>query len=1339
MMRKLLSFVCAMFFVIGAFNTVPVAISHNGVTAASSRACPGGWTINTAVTIGPGDTCTVSSNILIQNGGSLTVKKSTIKMNVASDGQYNITIQNGGQLHIIQNSTLTSNDGVHRSNLKAQAGSTIEIRDSDISFLGYLMPHIGLEIYTSNAVIHNNNFTNSFEGPYVQSASAQITYNRITGMDTNGIEASASSNSYIANNTVKTSGSRGIMIDQGGVNLKVYNNTLLNNYEGIHVKVNTVSTIQGNYVDQNNNSGRDIIVDQSDPIIDGNTLLRANSGIQYIGLCGGTAKNNFIQYGDGNQDVGIKVLQQSNPQIINNTIDHFWRGMQVYGLSNPVVEKNTITKATHAGIYFNNGQGIYRNNTITSATGDGINMISNSDAEFYDNWIHDNLNDGMHVDVSNVVIIHNNISKNPVTGLHLIGTSTADVRDNIFNHDGNGVVLGDTAVASLRNNDFYDNIGGGINIGGASHVDWTVDKPILAKNNDITLAGNLTIKATGSLELRNLYMRVASTSTNKYAVDASGPLFLNTSFLAAQTPANHFSLRTTSDLTVIDGGITYAGYTYAGLGQDAGVFINGGTGYFLRTYISYGFYGLIANGGTVTMEQCSIDNSAMDGIKAEGGATVIVSNSTMTLNTDKDLVLDGVSVIDMRNSTFNGNAVTLSDTNSKLHVSWFVGVKVVWPDLSGNPGDPVDGATVEVKQAGGTTIATRVTNVNGTIGPYLVLKEYTKMQAGKTDFSPYNISASISPVVVGYKIAPIQVSQIVTVMLGDLTPPLVNISAPLDSAVFNYLHIEIKGTASDAESGIKSVSVSTDDGGSWTPAIGTTNWNVTLFFGEGTFKIVAKACNLANGCSTTSVSNIYVDKTPPMITWTAPANNSLIRNKSIVVSGTTEALAQVDINGVQSLASTTGAFSSSINLVEGPNTITIKATDRAGNSRTSARYVTVDSIAPFINIDGPLNRTVTVIQLEITGTTEAGAKVSVNGLAVSVNSYTGVFSYPVTLTEGPNVFKFDAVDKAGNTNSTTVTITVDTKAPTLTIVYPTDGASLKNKSVTARALTEANLDGIIKGYINGQQVVVDADGAFSGVVSLTEGANVITFKVEDGAGNNVSKSVRVSVDSSVPTITELTPATGTEVANTKTTVWVEGKTEPKATVTINGKTTKAGAQGDFSLEIPLAVGPNTITITVTDAAGNTYTKSITITRKTTGGCVGSNCNPHTNDTNNTGTDWSKFLPFILIIVVILAVVGAAAAFASRKAPPPPGGRRRREEDYPRGRDQYARGVDRGESYPRAPGSQDPYDQGPQQGEYDQAYGDDQYAGQGYDQGGQDQGYGDDQYADPGYDDKARRY
>jgi parallel beta-helix repeat protein len=1359
-----------MLFVILAFNAVPLVFQKATVSAASSRGCPGSWTINSPVTVGPNDSCTVAQNIVVQNGGNLTIKKSTIKMQVASDGQYAIFVQSGGQLHIIQNTTMTTLDGVRRTNLKAQAGSTLELRDSDFSNMGYIMPTgIGIEIYTSGAVVNHNNITNGFEGIYVQDNSATITNNTVTNMDYHAVEAYNSPSSVIADNDIKNNGGgNGIMITTGGAGMKILNNNLYNNNEGMALVVNTKALVKGNTVDQNKVSGsRAIRVDQSSPTIDGNHLLNANVGIQYQGQDSGTAKNNIIEYGDGSSnDVGIKVQQQSNPTIQGNTIYKWYQGMTVYGFSDPIVEKNTITTSTHSGIYYQNGKGTYRNNTINDSVGDGINMISGTDAKFYDNWIHHNGNDGMQIEASNILVVKNNISKNPIAGIHLTKTSTADIRDNLFWSNGYGVDLGDTAVASLKNNDFLDNVGGGILVGATNHVDWTVDKPLLARGNDFDISGNVTVKSTGSLELRGLTMKLHSTASKKYWLDAKGPLFLNASFVQASDQAQHISFRAYAGLTVVDGGIMYAGYIYGGLGEDAGVFVGGGTASFLRSYISHGYTGLVASTASVNVEKGSIDNNAMDGIKAVGGANVIVSNATLQGNSNKDLVLDGSSTIDMRNSLFNKNAVTFSDAISKLYISWFVGVHVAWPNDQGGAGDPVNGATVKVVDAQTTTIATRTTDANGDIGADLVLRELVKTQTSQTSYSPYNVSASVSPIVVGYNVTPIDMSKDVLVKLGDLSPPTITITAPKDNDVFNHLNVGINGTAADSESGIKTVKYSIDGGASWKPAIGTTAWNATMFLAEGSYTIIAKAWNMAGGYSTAQVTGIFVDKTPPSITWTSPANNTLINKRNVTVSGTTEPLAHLKINTLTLNASAGGLFSVDLPVVEGPNTITITAEDRAHNSRSSSRYITVDTIAPFINIDGPKTRTVSTVQMDITGTTEVGAKVFVNGGAVNVNPSTGVFSYSVTLNDGLNVYKFDAQDKAGNKNSTSVSITLKMKAPSLTVVAPKDGTMLKDKTVKAQAMTDLNPDELIKGYINGKQVTVDAGGAFSADVTLVDGANVITFKVMDDAGNNQSKTTRVTVDTTVPDIKDITPTTGTEVPNTQTTVWIQGKTEGGAKVTVNNKTTTAGTQGDFTIEVPLAVGPNTITITVTDKAGNTKTQTMTITRKTTGGpCTGSNC-PCTGSNcngNNTGNgDISKYLPIILIIIIVVVIVGVVAAMAGRKAPPPAGARRRPGDQYTRDRpDPYAK---EGRDYPRSPsseqysdergGTDQGYDEGPSQGAYDQNYdqGFDQGHGQeGYDKGseqGYDHGQGDyDQGSEQGYDeghgkeyyDKGRRY
>jgi hypothetical protein len=379
----------------------------------------------------------------------------------------------------------------------------------------------------------------------------------------------------------------------------------------------------------------------------------------------------------------------------------------------------------------------------------------------------------------------------------------------------------------------------------------------------------------------------------------------------------------------------------------------------------------------------------------------------------------------------------------------------------------------------------------------------------------------------------------------------------------------------------------------------------------------------------------------------------------------------------------------------------------------------VDSIKPFIDIDGPLTRTASYFQTEINGTTEIGSRVTVNGNPVNTNPSTGEFSYSMMLDEGKNTFVFEATDRAGNMNSTTVVIYLDTTSPTLDIVYPTDGLVLLNKSVLAKGLTDTWNIGDIppKAYINDEETLVDNGGGFELLVSLLEGENLITFRVVDDAGNEITKSVRVTVDTTVPTISELNFKDGQKT--TKDKILLQGKTEPRSTVTVNGKTVTAGATGDFSVEIPLKIGQNPIDISVRDPAGNTATMSFSIER--TSGTNGNGGNGGNGGDDDDG--FAASLPMIIVVIIIIAIIVAAAAFLMRGsgAPPTPPGDRRRSE-----RDPYAKDRSRRDEYDRG------RDDDPYQDDYGDDYKDDYDDGT-YDDHGDD--YGD--YGDEGYEDDYR--
>lgn len=131
------------------------------------------------------------------------------------------------------------------------------------------------------------------------------------------------------------------------------------------------------------------------------------------------------------------------------------------------------------------------------------------------------------------------------------------------------------------------------------------------------------------------------------------------------------------------------------------------------------------------------------------------------------------------------------------------------------------------------------------------------------------------------------------------------------------------------------------------------------------------ASALSNGSNTVTVNvsdndgnaatqktvTFTVDTVAPSLNVTSPADDLLTNNPSLVVSGTTNdatsspVTVTISLNGADQgtvSVGADGAFSKTVTLAEGSNTIIIKATDSAGNNTTVERTVGLDTSVPEI-------------------------------------------------------------------------------------------------------------------------------------------------------------------------------------------------------------------------------------------------------------------------------------------------------------------------------------------------------------------------------------------------------
>jgi parallel beta-helix repeat protein len=1200
----------------------------------------GDWYVNdtrtyTAVTIN------VVGNLIINSTGSLTLNNVLLRMNSSVVQTYRIEVRGGGQLYTLNNTRITSGT-IYNYRFLIQSGATAQLINTNISRCGVMGGNSGNGLYigTDNVLVQNCIVENGYKGICIEYANPMILNCTIRNNGYDGIYSVSSfptiDGCNISRNGLTGGGGySGVSVEASNSTsyvCRISNCTIGGNNLGVYFAQDSPGLVENCNISNSTYYGVRAL--QSSPVVRQNNISRNRQHGIYLEQSYALVDGNIITSNGepSNISSGIWVMAVSDPVISGNRIaSNTDTGINIRANCAPTVKNNNITLNTDKGIrFYFCGRAVVSGNNI-SFNYDG--MISRGSTPVISgNRILGSQNDGLSSDSSDIVFENNLVNGTGMSGIHASQGSNIYAGNSTFS-GGNqhGISVDSNSTVQLVNGNFSDEYNKAFQADAAGTLEWLVDRTAMIDGDDAVLRGNLTVMPGGRLALAGAHMDINSASIRRSIdVRAGGTIDVEGCNITAFDPAFNYKFTSSGTLNVLNSTIEEAGWAFGGNGENAGLFIGGGIATFNGSTVARNYCGLVIRSAHVMME--SSDISGCEAAAADGQLSVLeFSNGTITGASQYLLQMDSASNFEMLNSTFDQGKARFMDGASQLNVSWFFTANVQWANL-----DPVQGASVNLSTGPGAKLFSRVTDAAGAI-PSQTVRQFTQTQAVKNSFTPHIFNVTLGGLSNEGQVT-IDKSMMFLFTFVDRTPPRLNITSPADPSYISSHTVEICGTASDPESGIKKVEVSWNNA-TWVAADtvdGYLHWNHTFQLIDAGYTIRARAQNNAGNISSASVFATVMVSSPYLVI-NSPKEGMMTNQSNITLSGNAARGATVTVNvsggaGIQ-LANYNGMFLTNLTILEGHNTITVTARDAAGNTNVSTRNVTLDSISPWIRLELPRVSYSGQLSVEVNGTTD-GDILTVNGFTANLSA--GRFARTVMLNTGAGVtntsIEVVARDVAGNTNRTTVYVLRDITPPDIRLTSPTRDVTLTNQSsMHFNGTTEP--DAVMT--LEGKPVQLDAGGNFSVLLELQEGTNVFELKAVDIAGNPRIVRRTVQRDSLAPALTITAPIDG--VRTTNTTADMLGSTEPGAKVTVNGEEVQVGVDGLFSKPgMTLALGDNFFAVISRDQAGNANTAIVKVTRDEPPILP-----PQPLPEGPGQSQFLQNLPYFLILAIVLGGAGAA--------------------------------------------------------------------------------------------------
>ncbi|HED2996850.1 TPA: Ig-like domain-containing protein [Citrobacter freundii] len=556
------------------------------------------------------------------------------------------------------------------------------------------------------------------------------------------------------------------------------------------------------------------------------------------------------------------------------------------------------------------------------------------------------------------------------------------------------------------------------------------------------------------------------------------------------------------------------------------------------------------------------------------------------------------------------------------------------PTFSGT-GQP--GATIQIKDSSGSTIASAMVGTDGTWTVKLPTQtdgEHT-WSVVQIDGSKTTTAGSIT----------------VTVSTADAAVTLATtagdnmINASEQSAGFTLSGASknlAQGTALTVTLNGKTYTAEVGENGAWSVKVPAADAQA---LGDGTWTVNVSGKDAA-GNTVSGSQTIGVDTVPPTLSVDAISQDNIVNaaehNQTLTLTGKTNAEAgqilTVTLNGKNHTATvgSDGTWSVTLpasevqELADGNHSLTVNVSDKAGNGSSTTSNFTVDTSAPVVTIDtvagdDVLNTSEQSQAQIISGKASGAAAGDVVTVTLGGQTFTGVVqadgSWSVgvpasvigALGEGNHSISVSVTDAAGNTGSATHGVTLSGNPPELTI----DAISQDNVLNAQEAMQPLSLSGT-SNLPNGSDITVTLNNVnyqatvengiwsvqvpVSDVLNLANTLYTVSVSGTDSVGNSGSADANLLVDTVLPQVIINTFAGDNLVNNAEVAVdqTLSGRVTGAAagdtvSISVGGKsyTATVGSDLTWSVTIPSADlkafgdGDLTFSASVTNAHGNT--------------------------------------------------------------------------------------------------------------------------------------------------------